>query len=214
MSNFLLVYKSQSLQESGLISSAKIILTWSLIVVFTVACDSREEIDILAEDYVKTVLNLNELSEGELDSYFGSLDFEPDSTGSIQELGSLVVKLEGQVASISDPTNIDRISDLSNDLKHLKNLLYFIQDPESMTFAEEASLLYGLNLDELEDSTRLSDDGRVEFIERPKTDLEKRTEEVVDLLEELLAETISSGLKTKVLKRTSLNCLNVDTTIQ
>ena len=167
-------------------SYAHTILTWSLIIVFAVACDSREEIDILAEDYVKTVLNLNELSEGELDSYFGSLDFEPDSTGSIQELGSLVVKLEGQVASISDPTNIDRISDLSNDLKHLKNLLYFIQDPESMTFAEEASLLYGLNLGELEDSTRLSDDGRVEFIERPKTDLEERTEEVVDLLEELL----------------------------
>ena len=50
-------------------SYAYTILTWSLIVVFTVACDSREEIDILAEDYVKTVLNLNELSEGELDSY-------------------------------------------------------------------------------------------------------------------------------------------------
>ena len=136
-------------------SYAYTILTWSLIVVFTVACDSREEIDILAEDYVKTVLSLNELSEGELDSYFGSLDFEPDSTASIQELRSLVVKLEGQVASISDPTNIDRISGLSNDLKHLKNLLYFIQDPESMTFAEEASLLYGLNLDELEDKRRL-----------------------------------------------------------
>lgn len=33
-------------------------------------------------------------------------------------------------------------------------------------------------------------------------------------LEELLAETIRSGLKTKVLKRTSLHRLNVDTTVQ
>lgn len=33
-------------------------------------------------------------------------------------------------------------------------------------------------------------------------------------LEKLLAETIAAGLKTKVLKRTSLNRLNVDTTVQ
>ena len=52
------------------------ILTWSLIVVFVVACDSREEIDILAEDYVEAVFYLNKLSEGELDSYFGPLEFE------------------------------------------------------------------------------------------------------------------------------------------
>ena len=58
-------------------------LAWLSIAVFAVACDFREEIDILAEEYVKTVFHLNELSEGELDSYFGSLDFEPDSTISI-----------------------------------------------------------------------------------------------------------------------------------
>jgi IS5 family transposase len=33
-------------------------------------------------------------------------------------------------------------------------------------------------------------------------------------LEELLAETVCSGLKTKVLKRTNLQRLNVDTTVQ
>ena len=151
------------------------ILVWSLLAVFTVACDFREEIDILAEEYVETVFYLNELSEGELDSYFGSLDFEPDSTISIEELEFLAEKLEGQVASISEPVDIDRVNLLKNDLKHLKNLLNFIKDPNGLTFAEEASLLYGLKLQELEDSTRLSDDGRIEFIERPKTDLEKRT---------------------------------------
>ena len=168
------------------LSRAYKILTCLLLVVSTVSCDFREEIDILAEDYVEAVFYLNKLSEGELDSYFGSLEFEIDSTKSIDELGSLVRELEGQLASITDPINVDRISHLSIDLKHLKNLLYFIEYPEGLTFAEEASLLYGLKLDELEDSTRLSDDGRIEFIERPKTDLEKRTEEVVGSLEELL----------------------------
>ena len=161
-------------------------LAWLSIAVFAVACDFREEIDILAEEYVKTVFHLNELSEGELDSYFGSLDFEPDSTISIEELRFLVEKLEGQIASISDPVDIDRVNLLTNDLKHLKNLLYFIEEPDSFTFAEEASVLYGLKLEELKDSTRLSDDGRIEFIERPKTDLEKRTAEIVGLLEEML----------------------------
>ena len=168
------------------LSRATKILTCLLLVISTVSCDFREEIDILAEDYVEAVFYLNKLSEGELDSYFGSLEFEIDSTKSIDELGSLVRELEGQLASITDPINVDRISHLSIDLKHLKNLLYFIEYPEGLTFAEEASLLYGLKLDELEDSTRLSDDGRIEFIERPKTDLEKRTEEVVGSLEELL----------------------------
>tara|TARA_B100000945_G_scaffold320028_1_gene328837 strand:- start:186 stop:1553 length:1368 start_codon:yes stop_codon:yes gene_type:complete len=168
------------------LSRAYKVLTWLLLVISTVSCDFREEIDILAEDYVEAVFYLNKLSEGELDSYFGSLEFEIDSAKSIDELGSLVRELEDQLASITDPINVDRISHLSIDLKHLKNLLYFIEYPEGLTFAEEASLLYGLKLDELEDSTRLSDDGRIEFIERPKTDLEKRTEEVVGSLEELL----------------------------
>ena len=162
------------------------ILVWSLLAVFTVACDFREEIDILAEEYVETVFYLNELSEGELDSYFGSLDFEPDSTISIEELEFLAETLEGQVASISEPVDIDRVNLLKHDLKHFKNLLNFIKDPSGLTFAEEASLLYGLKLQELEDSTRLSDDGRIEFIERPKTDLEKRTEEIVGLIDEML----------------------------
>ena len=185
----LLVVNVSNLEQRKSYKSLSIalkILAWSLLAVFTVACDFREEIDIVAEEYVEIVFYLNELSEGELDSYFGSLDFEPDSTISIEELGFLAEKLEGQVASISDPFDIDRVNLLSNDLKHLKNLLYFIKEPDGLTFAEEASLLYGLKLQELEDSTRLGDDGRIEFIERPKTDLEKRTEEVVGLIEELL----------------------------
>ena len=95
------------------------ILVWSLLAVFTVACDFREEIDILAEEYVENVFYLNELSEGELDSYFGSLDFEPDSTISIEELEFLAEKLEGQVASISDTVENDRVNKHKNDHKNI-----------------------------------------------------------------------------------------------
>ena len=153
---------------------------------FLLSCSPEAKLQSAAEDYVTLALTLNLHQQGEIDSYFGPQSLMPSQARSLQDLQTDAENLLTNVAALEVPGSITRQQGLIAKLEHLVAVLHLMQAPESLTFAEEATVIYQLPMSELPPKTRMDEQGRVVFIERQPTALEKEQERLIDELDALL----------------------------
>jgi len=147
----------------------------------------QQQLASYSEDYLRLALSLDELQSGEVDSYFG-----PDSlTGRGMPLTDIQAEAEQLLEELRDLQLDDAAEQelLAVRLQQLANVSEFLQAPEQLSFAEEAGLLYGLELAELPERTRLDETGRIEIIDRPPTEAERAREAIIEELNTLLPGT-------------------------
>lgn len=150
------------------------------------SCSPEARLQSAAEDYVTLALTLNLHQVGEVDSYFGPESLMPSKARPLQELQADASALMTEVAELEVPENSARQQGLVARLKHLINILDLLQNPGSLNFAEEASALYQLPMNELPPKTRMDEQGRVVFIEREPTALEIEQKRITEELDALL----------------------------
>lgn len=158
----------------------------ALVVGLTLFLFTGDSLESIAEDYVRLALSLDELSEGEVDAYFGPDNLRPLGLISLTELQQRLEELYEDLAALELSAGEDRRQRLQQRFDELRAVISYLQNPESMSFAEQAGRLYGLPLEELPEETRLDDAGRVVYVERPPTEAEQRQSEILDQLRKLL----------------------------
>lgn len=147
----------------------------------------QQQFTNFSEDYLELALSLDQFQEGEVDSYFG-----PESVSG-RELSLPTIRAEAeQLLAAAGGLQLEDSAGqelLATKLEQLINIAGFLQAPEQISFAEETGLLFGLELAELPERTRLDDRGRVEIIDRPPTESELAREAIIEELNSLLPGT-------------------------
>ena len=147
---------------------------------------SHSSVDQLAEDYIDIAFQLDEISRGEVDNYFGSYDPGQRLGASLDEIlidaGDLRARVDNAREDISDP----RLEGLALKIDHLLRVLDFLADDDLLSFSEELGNFFGIRIDELTPETRLDSSGRVVSVERAPTALELAASEALEELDKLL----------------------------
>ncbi len=149
-------------------------------------CSPEAQLQSAAEEYVTLALTLNLHQEGEVDSYFGPAALQPDSARPLPELYADTESLIQEVSALEVPDSSERQQNLIARLEHLLLVLDFLQNPDSLSFAEEASTLYQLPMTELPPKTRMDEQGRVVFIDYEPTAAELEQTRITEELNALL----------------------------
>ena len=89
---------------------------------------SHSSVDQLAEDYIDIALKLDEISRGEVDSYFGSYDSGQILEASLDEILIDAGDLRARVDSVREDISDKRLEGLELKVDHLLRVLG-LRDP-------------------------------------------------------------------------------------
>ena len=140
----------------------------------------------LAEDYIDIALKLDEISRGEVDSYYGSYDSGQILEASLDEIIIDAGDLKARVDSVREAISDQRLEGLALKVDHLLRVLGFLANGDLLPFSEELGGFFGIRIDELSPETRLDASGRVVSVERAPTALELAASEAKEELDKLL----------------------------
>ena len=147
---------------------------------------SQTSVARLAEDYIDIALKLDEISRGEVDSYFGSYDPGQILETSLDEISINARDLRTRIDSAREDLGDPRLEGLALKVDHLLRVLDFLADDDLLSFSEELGGFFGIQIDELRPETRLDASGRVVSVERAPTALELTASEATEELDKLL----------------------------
>ena len=147
---------------------------------------SQTSVARLAEDYIDIALKLDEISRGEVDSYFGSYDPGQILETSLDEISINARDLRTRIDSAREDLGDPRLEGLALKVDHLLWVLDFLADDDLLSFSEELGGFFGIQIDELRPETRLDASGRVVSVERAPTALELTASEATEELDKLL----------------------------
>jgi hypothetical protein len=149
----------------------------------------ESRLDSLAKDYVELALSLEGLGEGEVDAYFGPGNLQASSKADAEVIAGQAAQLHSAVAAIEFPTSNPRQQKLLARLTQVEKIARFLADPTALSFAQETRELYKLPLEEIPETTRLDESGRVVIDELPPTAVDIRRDAIMDELRDLLPGT-------------------------
>ena len=130
---------------------------------------TRTSVERLAKNYVDIAFQLDQISSGEIDNYFGNYQpdeaFETSLKDVIQKADALKVEIDLAIAENEDL----RLVRLRDKVGYLSGVLAFLLEDDSVSFSQELSKFFGIYIEELSPETELDDEGRVVSIERARS---------------------------------------------
>ena len=156
------------------------------LVAFNIWLVTRTPVERLAKSYVDTAFQLDQISSGEVDNYFGNYQPDEASGTSLEDIIRKADALKAEIDLAILENDDNRLASLRDKVGYLSRVLGLVHANDSVSFAQELSSLFRIYIDELSPETELDNEGRVVSIERALSPQEIAASEAIVELNRIL----------------------------